>query len=49
MTDTPTPIRPFIHPSSAHGTVIQLAQWIDAEDRPSTVDTVKAGQIYSLG
>ena len=39
----------FIHPSTAYGTVIQLAQWIDKDKPPLTLEAVLAGEIYSLG
>ncbi len=39
----------FLHPRSALGTVIQLAQWIDKDDPPPTLEAVLAGEVYSLG
>lgn len=39
----------FIHPRSAHGTVVQLAQWVDKDTPPPTLDQVLAGEIYSEG
>lgn len=34
----------FIHPSSAHGTLIQLADWPDAPHPPVTLEDVLAGR-----
>jgi len=39
----------FIHPRSAMGTVVQLAQWVDKDDPPPTLEAVLAGEIFSLG
>ena len=39
----------FIHPASAHGTVIQLAQWLDKDQPPPSLEAVLAGEIFSAG
>ena len=38
----------FIHPRSAHGTVVQLAEWVDKDKSPPTLDAVLAGEIFSV-
>lgn len=35
----------FIHPSSAHGTVVQLAEWPDQPYPTTTLDEVLAGKV----
>ena len=39
----------FIHPRSAHGTVVQLAEWVDKDKPPPTLEAVLAGEIFSVG
>lgn len=39
----------FIHPSSAHGTVVQLAQWPDKDQPPPSLAQVLAGEVHSPG
>ena len=38
----------FIHPKSAHGTVVQLAEWVDKDKPPPTLAQVLAGEIFSV-
>ena len=35
----------FIHPSSAHGTVVQLAEWPDEHFPATTLEDVLAGRV----